>query len=200
MSIHSKKKKKKKKKGKNLSPQQSKTKRRKQNLKNQRKKKKKKKKKGKWARGDWARVRDGERQRGSAATPWSRDAVSPWRREARDGETRETESETTRPTPRRRLRERDPRRFPICPAHRYLLFNSYLFLQISKPCESVIWDSENQRNCACVLEVTELIWCLCCAAEPLKSELNLFVFFFLFWVFGFVSLWLCGSCCLALYR
>ena len=81
--------------------------------------------------------------------------------------------------------------------HRYLLFSSYHFLQISKPCESMIWDSENQRNCACGVlsvsclcfywwtEVTELIWCLCCGWT---AELNCLCLFF---CFGFLALWLC---------
>ena len=122
-----------------------------------------------------ATERECETERDREAAPRRREAVTPCRRDAVRPVTERLERQRARRRdPHRRLRERDPRRFPICPAHRYLLFNSYLFLQISKPCESVIWDSENQRNCACVLEVTELIWCLCCAAEPLKSELNLF--------------------------
>ena len=164
---------KKKKKGKNLSPQQSKTKRRKQKLKNQRKKKKKKKEERKVRdpRRDGECETESARRRGSAATPW--------RREARDGETRETESETTRPTPRRRLRERDPRRFPICPAHRYLSFP-----------DLCLWIFSFNS-------LTDLVLVLCGWTAEVWTDSELFVFFFLFWVFGFVSLWDCDCVALA---
>ena len=158
MSIHNKKKKKKK--GKNLSPQQSKTKRRKQKPKEKKGKKKEEERKVRdreaRATSESARRRETERQR------CRRDAVTERleRQRARESlsanpassETHAGESETHAAT-------RDEIHLPLLPPvavsrsaqpsfepsqnhnsqnHKYLLFNSYLFLQISKPCESVI--------------------------------------------------------------